>query len=220
MKPIKIIMVTLFSLFIVNFSQAAMIANYSCASFQDQCTTTGDKRMDSTIGQLIVVAGGYYLDSHANLKLLLSQVELSELNGIDYAKARDTLCMAIDKMEMANASYLALINKADGIDYNPVVVNQLKSFDYNRFRKEFNLNPTIFKRVEHFLSKGNVRGVYKDIFIETGNILEKLYIVRESLDSDMFPTVSNLWRINQKYAEVELFGQYVAELFYKLNESK
>jgi hypothetical protein len=147
-------------------------------------------------------------------------VELSEIRGIDYAQTRDILYRAIDKMERANTIYLGLKNMAEEIDYNPEVVNRLTGFDYNGFRETFALNPTIFKKVEDFLSKGNVRGVYNEIFIETGNILEKLYIVRERLEANMFPAVSNLWRINQEYAEVELFGQYVAEVFYKLKGLK
>jgi hypothetical protein len=45
-------------------------------------------------------------------------------------------------------------------------------------------------------------------------------MVKERLEANMFPAVSSLWRINQEYAEVELFGQYVAEVFYKLKGSK
>ncbi|NIR04335.1 MAG: hypothetical protein GTN82_02795 [Candidatus Aminicenantes bacterium] len=219
MKQVKI-MAILFLLMFVNVSHAAMILNYSCTAFSDQCTTSGDRSNGITIGEFIVVGGGYFLESHSNLKLLLSQVELSDIRGIDYAKTRDILYRAIDKMERANTIYLALKNMADEIEYNPEVLNRLTGFDYDGFREAFDLNPTVFKKAEDFLSKGNVRGVYNEIFIETGNILEKLYIVRESLEANMFPAVSNLWRINQKYAELELFGQYVAEVFYKLKGSK
>jgi hypothetical protein len=219
MKQIKI-MAILFLLMFVNVSHAAMIANYSCTAFPDQCATSGDRSNGITIGEFIIVGGGYFLESHSNLKMLLSRVELSEIRGIDYAQTRDILYRAIDKMERANTIYLGLKNMAEEIDYNPEVVNRLTGFDYNGFRETFALNPTIFKKVEDFLSKGNVRGVYNEIFIETGNILEKLYIVRERLEANMFPAVSNLWRINQEYAEVELFGQYVAEVFYKLKGLK
>jgi hypothetical protein len=219
MKQVKIVAI-LILLMLVNVTHAAMILNYSCTAFTEQCTTSVDRSNGITIGEFIVVGGGYFLESHSNMKMLLSQVELSEIRGIDYAQTRDSLYRAIDKMERANTIYLALKNLAEEIEYSPEVVNRLTGFDYDGFREAFALNPTIFKKVEDLLNKGNVRGIYNEIFIETGNILEQLYMVRDRMEANMFPAVSNLWRINQKYVEVELFGQYVAEVFYKLKGSK
>jgi hypothetical protein len=76
-----------------------------------------------------------------------------------------------------------------------------------------NLNQQVFKQVETLLSQGNVTGVYEQIFLDTGVILEALYGVKQEIDQNLFPTIYNLWNLNQLYSNSLFFGQYTAMLF-------
>jgi hypothetical protein len=200
-----------------------MIANESCIIFPNQCDSDGESKARITdglpkIGHLIAESAGFFLESNSYLQLLLSKVELAEINGIDYYATKNILKKAITKMEKSNISYMNLYLQALSTEYDDYVVMILEKFNYKRFELENRLNPTIFKKTKFYLSSADVRGIYCHLYSETFNILQQLHILNDQLESKNIPDVAYLWRINQTYAEVELFGQYVAEIFYKIKK--
>ncbi len=168
---------------------------------------------DISIKLYIIEGAGYFLNSYSDMHLFLNKVEMSELNGIDYKELRDILFRAIENMEKAKEAYYNLKQKADNTPYNQSVIDNLLSFDYKGFQKERGLNKKIFKDVESYLSKGDVRGFFTILLSNTEQILNKLYTIKESVDAEKFPEISTLWRINQDYSGTMLFGQYAAEIF-------
>ncbi len=188
-------------------SYAYIWANYSDCGFDEE----GEKLL--SIGDYIVESAGYFLKSHSDILLFLDRVEMSEINGIDYKEFRTIIYKAIENMEKAKESCFNLKQKADATPYKKSVINLLLSFDYDGFKKERGLNNDIFNDVEKFLGNGNVRGIYGRLLKNTGEILDKLYSIKDSLDGDTFPDILILWRVNQEYSCVMLFGQYSAEVF-------
>ncbi|UCH97953.1 MAG: hypothetical protein JSV88_14155, partial [Candidatus Aminicenantes bacterium] len=75
----------------------------------------------------------------------------------------------------------------------------------------------IFKDLETYLKKGDIRGMYSRECIEISKILALLYKVKIFLDAGQFPDLEDLWRLNQAYAQSLLFGQYAAEVFARIN---
>ncbi|MCP5049575.1 MAG: hypothetical protein GY940_20565 [bacterium] len=177
----------------------------------------GSRRSHPTLRQYIIEGTGRFLNSRSDFLLFLTKIELSELNGLDCNEAREIMNGTIEKMEGAIGFYFKLKTLAAVTEYNQYVNNQLKTFDYNRFQQEKGLNPTIFQRVEGFLSKGDIRGVYEWAHRETELILLKLKQVKLSVDSNAFPQLTVLWELNQDYFNVLLFGQYVTQVFYNLD---
>jgi hypothetical protein len=93
-------------------------------------------------------------------------------------------------MESARAIFRELKNLAANTPYNQEVIEKLKSFDYPGFMESKNLNQQVFKQVETLLSQGNVTGVYEQIFLDTGVILEALYRVKQEIDQNLFPGIT------------------------------
>jgi hypothetical protein len=222
MKIIKVVIfaVSIFALFALNID-AAIFANESCGGFGggksiDPCDPGGGKSAIPTIGQLLIEGGGYFLKSHSEIMLFLNKIELSALSGPDYKELQEIINTAINNMESAIDTYYELKSLAEGTPYNQEVIVKLMSFDYLKFQEENGLNPAIFKEVEKFLSAGDIRGIYNEIFLNFGELLEHLNTVKTVIDKDTFPEISILWRLNQKYSEIALFGQYVAEVFYNI----
>ena len=117
-------------------------------------------------------------------------------------------------MEQARNTYLQLKNLAAVTPYNQEVIYKLLTFNYDSFQEENGLFPVIFEKVKGFLATGNVTGIYNEFYTYTGHILDLLYTLKKVVDAEIFPDIANVWKVNQKYSEVKLFGQYVAQIFY------
>ena len=176
----------------------------------------GNKSGSPQLKILVIMGAGHFLKSHADFQLFLNKIEISELIGPNYDEWQDILNRAISGMESARTTYLGLKNLAADTPYNPEVIEKLKGFDYPGFTEKNNLNRQIFKQVEILLSQGNVTGVYEQIFLDTGKILEALYGVKQEIDQNLFPTIYNLWDLNRLYSDSLFFGQYTAMVFKEL----
>jgi hypothetical protein len=169
-----------------------------------------------TLRQLIADGGSHFFKSAAYINQFFSLVESSELTWPDYYKLNKTLNAAIYYMEQANFTYFQLKNLASITPYNQEVIYKLLSFNYDSFQEENGLFPVIFEKVKCFLAAGNVTGIYNEFHSYTGRILDLLYTLKKDVDSEIFPDISNVWKVNQKYSEVKLFGQYTAQIFYRI----
>ena len=170
----------------------------------------------AAIGELIVKGGGFLFQSSADIDTFFNKIELAELSGPDYEALQTSLNAAIDHMEKARATYLQLKTLAAVTPYNQEVIYRLINFDYDAFQKENGLFPSVFARVKDFLSMGNVTGVFNEFYLYTGQILDLLYTLKREVDAEIFPTLSTVWRVNQQYSGFKLFGQYAAQVFYRI----
>jgi len=161
----------------------------------------------------IIEGAGYFLKSYSDYLLFLNRIEMSELNGIDYNELRIILKKAIENMQNAKNAYYNLKRTAKATPYNQDLINLLLSFDYDNFQKAKGLNRDTFKYIKIYLKKGDVRGIFCRLQKNSGKILDKLYLIKDSIDIDSFPDISILWRVNKKYSHTILFGQYAAEVF-------
>jgi hypothetical protein len=171
-----------------------------------------------TLRQLIADGGSHFLKSAGYINQFLNLVESSELTGPDYIGLQKNLNAAIFYLKKARVTYLQLKNQASETPYKQEVIYRLLNFAYDSFQKENGLFPVIFKKVKSFLATGNVTGIYNEFYSYTGHILDLLYTIKKDIDYEIFPDLSSMWNINQKYSEVKLFGQYVAMVFYSINK--
>ncbi|MCP5102041.1 MAG: hypothetical protein GY950_01615, partial [bacterium] len=182
----------------------------------DQCTDTENKSSTAGLGRLIVDGAAYFMQSTSDYKLFLKHIERSEFYGVNYPELLDIMDAVIQNMEWANAAYYELWQASKTLDYNKTVLEALSRFDYRGYGLKNNLNPSIFLRVEEFLKGGDVRGAYQKLYNDTGKILEKLKELKTSVQLSMIPQISKCWRLNQMYLELDLFGQYTAEVFIEM----
>jgi hypothetical protein len=169
-----------------------------------------------TLRQLIADGGSHFFNSAGHINQFFSLVESSELTGPDYKALKKNLNAAIFYLEQARVTYLQLKNQAAATPYNQEVISKLLNFDYDSFQQENDLFPVISEKVKGFLAVGNVTGIYNEFYLYTGYILDLLYLLKKDTDVEIFPDISIAWNVNQKYSEFELFGQYVARVFYSI----
>jgi hypothetical protein len=169
-----------------------------------------------TLRRLIADGGSHFFKSAGQINQFFSLVESSEVTGPYYKGLQKTLNGAIFYLEQSSATYLQLKSQAAVTPYNQEVISKLLNFDYDLFRQANDIFPDFFDKVKGFLAVGNVTGIYNEFYLYTVHILDLMYTLKKDIDAEIFPDISTVWIINQKYSEFKLFGQYVAQVFYSI----
>jgi len=190
-------------------------ANDSCVVYNN-CDPEIGLRAGASMGQLIAQGGGCFLTSNSEIMKFLNRVEMFGINGIDYNELREILGLAVSNMENAAAIYKNIISIAKETPYDPLVIAKLKDFDYQGYAEKHMLNGDIWAKVKNYLIAGDVTGAYIQIESDMNGILKQLYKVQETVNSNQFPEISQLWRVIQSYNVSLLFGSYMSEVFMNL----
>lgn len=176
---------------------------------------SGGKNTDENpvIRNLLILGAGHFLKSHSDFQMFLNKIEFAELNGASFEELRNILIGAINSMESSKYIYFNLKTVAFATPYNQAVIDLLKGFGYDAFTYGKDLNLQVFEKLKEFLVNGDITGTYVKIHADTLEILELLYEVKQSVDSEIFPDIKDLWTLNQKYSNSLFFGQYLSMIF-------
>lgn len=226
---ISMFIVVLMVVFTNNSLVARSFANYSDEGFCTPCDpcdpceggTSGGSSLSGVKGNfslttLVIQGAGHYLKAYSGALLVVNKAEMSDLYGVNFDEFNQLLDQAIIDTQLTLETYAALVNEANITPYNPHVINKLTAFDYRDFRNGKGLNANVFDKVEHYLEKGNIRGTYSYILSKLDGMLGMLNKVKDAAVDNKLPDNELIWRINQEFSETLLFGQYSAEVFYKL----
>lgn len=154
-----------------------------------------------------------FLEAYSNFLLFLKEIEASDANKADIKILQDT----IDLMEQAKNNYTELSEKAEKLSYKEAIIGKLKNFDYDGFRETNHLRKDVFDKVKALLSSVDIRGAYKEALSQFNSILKVSKNIRGNLKSGkLSDLLSELLSLNQLYSESMFFGQYVAQVFGKL----
>lgn len=203
-----IFMLALFSM----KSHAYIMANYSDSAFQN----SGNKGTEMELKVNVIEGAESFLKSYSGFLVLLSKIEISEINSLDYNELIHIIDSCILEMEHARDSYIDLFQKAKMIPYNKDIIKELRKFDYPGYQKEKSLNKVIFNEVRHYLSRGNIRGLYNQLLLNVENILIHLTGVKAEISEIRFSRLSSLWELNSIFSKSLIFGQYTAMIFGKI----
>ncbi len=115
--------------------------------------------------------------------------------------------------------YQELEIKANHTPYNQVVINKLLAFDYDSFQEEHGLLKDVFSEVKSYLVNGDVRGIYSRTSTYFDTLINTLESIKGELNVGKVPSNSHMWNLNQVCAKAHMFGQYVARVFLKKNDT-
>jgi hypothetical protein len=191
-----------------------VVLNYTDGAYDN----TGERSIELNL--YIVKGAGHFLKGYSDIHLFLNKIEMSDIDGTDYSELQEILGGAIENMTLAKKAYQQLITAAGTSAYNPVIINRLLTFDYQGFQEEKGLIADVFYDVKKYLEKGDVRGVYAGLSEGCEDILNKLSELKGTVEAGNFPPVDNLWRLNQQCSKTILFGQYAAEVLFRILEDR
>ena len=195
------------------------IANYSEKGFEDPQepgSTMSKVSSAAAIEDLVIRSATYFLKSKAHVYDLSSSLEAADIDGVNFYEYQTLVNNALGDMRAARYYYQALKDKANLTPYNQDVINQLTNFEYKSFSKEYGLNGDIFGQVTRYLKAGDIRGAYARMYTYTDTIIDHLETIQRDVYYYRFPETTNIWKLNQECASMLLFGQYVAQVFYKI----
>ena len=167
------------------------------------------------IESIIIEGSGYYLQGNSYIQTLLNRIELQDINGIDYPGIQELIKKALENITNARLIYEKLVNKAEATPYNQVVIEKLKSFDYETFRQDKRLNDVVFKKLEGYLSVGDITGTFRHVLFVIKEIEKLLISIQTGMD---FSRIEPFWKINEMCAELSLFGSYTARIFQSIQQ--
>ena len=166
---------------------------------------------------LVTEGASYFLKTHANVQILLNQVECRDLKGIDFEAINSLIKEALNNIAYTKLTFEELIEAAERTPYDIDVIEKLNKFDYETFLKERGLNPFIFGTVRDYLVEGDITGTFKHAYFNFKEIKQLLLNIQSSVLENRLPDLEIFWRINELCAEETLFGSYIARIF---NEMK
>lgn len=167
----------------------------------------------SGLSSYVIEGAGSFFKSFADILQFSNEIEMAELEGLDYNELQALLNSAIVNLQDARQAYINLIMEADILPYNQEVIGKLLAFDYQGYQGKNNLNVSAFNAVIGFLKQGDVKGLYHKILADFEGMLQRLETVKEKTAANGFPEIPDLREVNQSYAACMLFGQYVAQVF-------
>jgi hypothetical protein len=201
-------------------SYAYVMGNFGEIAYVPPVDPEEPELKSKPLSDFIINGAGSFLKSYANVLVFLNRVEIADIDGVDYKEMGTILNNAVGNMEMAKEAYTGLNQLMDNTPYNPAMIDYLLAFDYNGFQEVYGLNASIFERVGSYLGKGDVRGVFGHLLTNTADILEQLYKLKESVDTENLPAIEDLWRINQVFSQTVLLGQYGSSIFKNVLDNK
>lgn len=160
------------------------------------------------IENLVIEGSALYFKANADIMKFCAGIEILPDTEYDFAGASALVQSAREYLKKAREKYLQAVQTGIAAGYVQTSVNQLKTFDYDGFAAEQELNGTVNDRVKAYLAAGDVTGFYQ----ATADGLEALSVILEGIGKDLQnktkPQIPAVWDLIQKLSELTLFGNY------------
>lgn len=166
-------------------------------------------------GSLIIDGASNFLQSYANILVLLNESELSSTIGFDFAVARSAVDTAAIKLKNSRENYSQALLMMKQAAYSSSFIQGLKDFNYDKFIEERHLNACTMHQVSTYLSKGDVIGVYEKAIKDLDVLQAKLAIIQAFIHSNEVPELEDLRTLYQHYSDFMAFGYYCSLVFYE-----
>lgn len=201
----------------VNSSTGAVWCNGAGSGYDDGGDggdgVAGTTAINNPIEYYITLGAGYYLSANTNFQEFLKMVEMQDIEGVDFFALQKKAGSSLLNVQNAAFIYMILVRQAAITPYNEAVITGLKDFDYQSFMLENSLNTVVFAEVEVYLQMGDITGLLKKVHNDLKELTAMLESINEELSLNQTPQLPELWRINETFSRVSLFGSYTARIF-------
>lgn len=191
-------------------------------SFSHPQSNTHEKKKQAGAELKYLVAKGssYFSQSFAYYQFFISNVEETELEKSKVKTLKHHLILAKLNLEAAKEIYMKQKVIFDNASFNENVLAELARFPFAQFQEEIKPIKEIFQQVQKCLKKGNIRQIPQKFITQSEKIIEKLNTLIGKLKPDgsnLVELVTLIQSLNSDYVETMMFGQYVAQIFAKID---
>jgi hypothetical protein len=174
----------------------------------DVCKPFPEGKSRGDIETLVTEGAALYLKANADLMNLCAESEIPPTKEYDFTRALSLVQSALGYLKEAKAKYLQAVQLGIAAGYLQQELDLLKTFDYDGFAAQHELNETIKDRVKGFLKNGDVTGFYQEAADQLETLTVTLKDIEKGLQDNLKPKVPTLWDLVQKLSELTLFGNY------------
>lgn len=161
-----------------------------------------------TVESAVIQGAIHFLQAKSQVYLLLTEVEKSAKQPLDYSSALLSTENTIAEVEKSINEYGQAITCAKSAGYVNEIIEKFKDFNYDAFASENKLNKDIMVVVKAYFSGGNIVGVYQQYVEYLGEILITLHLIKDRLTAGLLPDISLSWQLLQQFSLTSLFGNY------------
>lgn len=178
-----------------------------------------NKDNDRQLTSLTVKGAAHFIRSYSLFKIVLSRIESyaasEKSKKLEQQESKDI----IKELNRAESFFVKFKYKLRG-DYKSELINKLKKFEYGNFRDKHRHVAPIFEKARTMLKKGNPALIVEKIINDCKDIREEFERIEQNADNNALSRVISYWRLNQKFANSMLFGQYIAEVLCEIENKK
>lgn len=156
----------------------------------------------------IVKGSQYYLTAAAYTHQMLAEVEKSSLETLNSATTLKLVNKIKVDLDLSLSFYHKALVAAENAQYNENKIELFTLFNYDNYIAETGLNENIAKKVQEYLVKGDIIGIYKQNIQNIEELRTAIISMQSQLNKGITPDITLSWNIYQKIAETSLFGNY------------
>lgn len=223
-----------------------IVGNYSEIAFNPGQIMQSRENIpiDNTLAQYIIEGGVNLLASKSRFDTTLQMIEACYLNRFNditvcpsptpqIENIRSNMLCALASIDDSMDSYQSLVSYTRNKDYNKRVLSILAKFKYVTFfsveicANGSDGNQSIYQELyQDYLVPGNIHELYQEILRRIQSLRNQLNQLKNIVDNnDNIPELIDqntkvlplFWRTSQDFAAIHLLGQYVSEVFAKID---
>jgi hypothetical protein len=168
---------------------------------------------ESQAESFIIDGASYFLQSQADIFLLLNESEIGLKHGFNLEQAMLLVDSAMTKLQLSMENYRQAHKLFEATVINEEWKQKLKTFDYAQLTAERHLYKEVMMRVAAFLGKGNVTGLYRQMVNHLGKISRTLGKLQKIIREGNLPGMESLRTLYQQYTDFMLAGYYTSLVF-------
>lgn len=209
----RVLMVFAVIVFISVYTNAAVYLNKVCPVHENCENGEAASAKSISLNILFVEMAGKFLESFDHYLIYVHSVEMSEIKTVDLNSQNENLWKAIEKLNYSIDYMQMIIDRVTGVPNNPFIEAKLKDFDYADFALNQGLFTEVFSKVKFYLVEGNLIGAYNEALY--GQVVLRDNLMSQACNNEVPRSISlkSLRGNLHKYMEIQLFGQYITEVF-------
>ena len=159
------------------------------------------------IESLVTEGSSLFFQGMADLMNLFDEGEKGAANEL-FPNSVNLLDSAVTRFKLAKEKYVLAANMGKTVDKTRCSFTYLKTFDYAQFARENGLVEEIVMDVQKYLANGDAVGFYRRIADDLDNLITRLVILKEKLNSKPAFYRDDYWQLLRQASRLMLFGNY------------
>lgn len=169
------------------------------------------------MSDLIVNSAKEFFWGYIGTLNILVAVEEKDSVRVNYDDLEVLIDTSIDHISFMRDYYSSLVTIASNSEYKLVEIEKLTDFDYIAFKQKYPVNSSVYNDVQYYLKNGQVSESYVHMQGLIDCLMVDLNVVKKDIELKTI-NIQNYLNLNNSFSELNLFGQYIANIFLEIKK--